>query len=292
MLKSELFFLLSWPSQQGEFRRSLEMHVKSMSKINIIELRKLAEEYVAGEPERLGNEGFWQTPLLVSAPIDDRFDALPQIAFDEHMHPHELLSTAKSLIVFFIPFKRALVKENKKGDRPCRNWGLAYVQTNDLIERLGRVLEKFLSDRGFKSGLTPATHNFDEDALMARWSHKHLAFLSNLGRFGTHHMLITPVGCTGRLGSLVTEAELGEHPIIDTKEACLLKAGKKCGKCIEACPVNALYESGFERRTCWNRLNENRDLLDYFMDLPESTDVCGKCVALMPCSFSNPVAKL
>jgi epoxyqueuosine reductase QueG len=263
-----------------------------MSKININDLRIFAEEYVASDPRRMGIEGFWQTPLVVSAPIDDRFDILPQIAFDEHIHPHELLPTAKSVIVFFIPFKRALVEENEKADRPCRDWGLAYVQTNDLIGRLSQALENFMAEKGFTSGLTPATHNFDEDILMARWSHKHLAFLANLGRFGTHHMLITPFGCTGRLGSLVTEAELGEHPLIDTDEACLLKAGKKCGKCIEACPVDALSETGLERRKCWNRLNENRDILDYFSDLPKSTNVCGKCAALMPCSFLNPVAKL
>jgi epoxyqueuosine reductase QueG len=127
---------------------------------------------------------------------------------------------------------------------------------------------------------------------MARWSHKHLAHLSNLGRFGTHHMLITPVGCTGRLGSLVTEADLGEYPLIETDEACLLKAGKKCGKCIEACPVDALSETGFKRRKCWDRLNQNLNTLDYLSDLPDSTHVCGKCAALMPCSFLNPVAKL
>ena len=265
------------------------MHVNSM---NIKELRILAEDFVAAEPARIGIEGFWQEPLLVSATIDDRFDTLPQIAFDEHIHPRDLLATARSLIVFFIPFKRALVKENQKGDRPCRSWGLAYVQTNDLIGRLSQAIAEFLAVNGFKSGLTPATHNFDEDILMARWSHKHLAYLANLGRFGTHHMLITPAGCAGRLGSLVTEANLGDHPLIQTAEACLLKAGKKCGKCIEACPVAALSENGFERHRCWNRLNENRDTLDYFSDLPESTHVCGKCAALMPCSFLNPVARL
>ena len=292
MKRSEPYFLLSWPFQQEESSPSLETHVNFMSKINIEELRRLAENFVAVEPDRMGIEGFWQTPLLVSAPVDDRFDVLPQIAFDEHIHPHELLPTAKSVIVFFIPFKRELVKENKKGDRPCRNWGLAYVQTNDLIGRLSQKLQNFLAEKGFLSGLTPATHNFDEDILMARWSHKHLAHLSNLGRFGTHHMLITPAGCSGRLGSLVTEAHLGAHPVIDTNEACLLKAGKKCGKCIDACPVDALSETGFERRKCWTRLNENRDTLNYFSDLPTSTHVCGKCAALMPCSFLNPVAKL
>ncbi len=263
-----------------------------MINISIQGLRDFAEEYVATEPDRIGTEGWWQTPLLVSTPIDERFDILPQIAFNEHMHPQDLLPSAKSLIVFFVPFKRELVKENKKGERPCRNWGLAYVHTNDLINRLSQELEKLLITEGFKSGLTPATHNFDENILMARWSHKHLAYLANLGRFGTHYMLITPAGCAGRLGSLVTEADLGDHPVIDTDEACLLKAGKKCGKCIETCPVDALDENEFERHKCWNRLNENRDILDYFLDLPKTTDVCGKCVALMPCSFMNPVAKL
>jgi len=169
---------------------------------------------------------------------------------------------------------------------------LAYVQTNDLIERLSQALGDWLMEKGFKSGLTPATHNFDEAKLMARWSHKHLAHLVNLGRFGVHHMMITPAGCTGRLGSLVSEVEMGEHPLIQTEEACLLKAGKECGQCIKACPVAALSVDGFDRRRCWDCLNENRRALDYFSDLPQSTHVCGKCAALMPCSFKNPVSVL
>ena len=78
-----------------------------MINIGIQDLRDFAEEYVATEPDRIGTEGFWQTPLLVSAPIDERFDVLPQIAFDEHVLPRDLLATAKSLIVFFIPSMRS-----------------------------------------------------------------------------------------------------------------------------------------------------------------------------------------
>ena len=262
------------------------------NKLSVEELRKFAENFVEEEPERLGTEGWWQTPLLTAAPIDARFNQLPQIAADDHLLPRDLLPTAKSVIVFYIPFKKALVKANKIGEHPCREWGVAYVQTNDLIGRLSQALGDLLAEHGYKSGLTPATHNFDDVKLMARWSHKHLAHLVNLGRFGVNHLLITPVGCTGRLGSFVSEAELGEHPLIDTKEACLLKAGKECGKCIKACPVDALSEDDFDRRSCWDRLNDNRRILAHFSDLPDSTHVCGKCAALVPCSFKNPVAAL
>jgi epoxyqueuosine reductase QueG len=255
-------------------------------------LRKIAEQFVEDDPARMGTDGWWLTPLVAAAPIDNRFEQLPKIASDDHLHPHDLLSTAKTVIVFFIPFKKQLVKENKAGDRPCRNWGVAYVQTNDLIGRLSEAIRDLLAEQGFKSGLTPATHNFDEAKLMARWSHKHLGYLVNLGRFGVHNMLITPKGCAGRLGSLVTEAEIGEHPLIVTEEACLIKAGKECGECMQACPVEALGENEFDRRGCWDRTKENRNTLDYMSDLPESTHVCGKCAAIMPCSFLNPVASL
>ena len=61
-------------------------------------------------------------------------------------------------------------------------------------------------------------------------------------------------------------------------------------QCIEVCPVSALNEKDFDRQGCWKRLKENRGTLEGFFDLPESTHVCGKCAALMPCSFKNPVA--
>jgi len=260
-----------------------------MSTVNIDDIRHFLEKYVAGEPQRSGTPDFWRKPVVVSARADERFDILPQIAMNEHVLPRDLLETARSVLVFFIPFQKWLVRENREGDRPCENWARAYVCTNDLIERVSQAVGDLLKEAGFESGLTPATHNFDEKKLMARWSHKHLAHIADLGRFGSHYMLITPEGCCGRLGSLVTEADLGDHPLIATRDACFVKAGKKCGKCIERCPVGALKETDFDRKACWDRLNENKEVLDYFGSLPETTDVCGKCAAMMPCSFTNPV---
>jgi epoxyqueuosine reductase QueG len=260
-----------------------------MAQVDITELRRFIETYVEEEPERSGISGWWRQPLLVSASIDDRFDILPEIAMDGHLHPHDLLRSAKSVVVFFIPFVEKLVKENRPGERPSRDWGVAYVQTNDLINRAANALAGYLKAGGYESGVTPATHNFDEKQLMAPWSHKHLAYLCGLGRFGTHHMIITPTGCCGRLGSFVTDAELGDHPLMTSQEACLLKAGQPCGKCMQRCPVDAFGEKEYARRNCWERLKENRRTLEYFADLPASTHVCAKCAVMLPCSFANPV---
>lgn len=278
------------PNEPNELKEHINCcRRKNVNCPSISELRQLLETFVSAEAARSAHGGWWRTPLLVSAPVDRRFDVLREIAMDEHFHPRDLLESARSVLVFFIPFVKELIKENRSGDRPSRNWGVAYVETNDLINRAGEVIADFLKGAGYASGLTPATHNFDEQRLMARWSHKHLAHLSGLGRFGTHFMLITPSGVCGRFGSLVTEADLGDHPLMQTPEACLLKTGKKCGKCIERCPANALSEDGFDRRKCWDRLNENRHTLAYYEDLPLSTHVCGKCNTMLPCSFINPV---
>jgi epoxyqueuosine reductase QueG len=97
-----------------------------------------------------------------------RFVVTLDFPCSDPFHPTDLLPTAKSMILFFIPFAKALVKENQQGDRPCRSWGVAYVETNDLISRLSQALADSLAEAGFKSALTPATHNFDEVRLMAR----------------------------------------------------------------------------------------------------------------------------
>jgi hypothetical protein len=89
--------------------------------VTVDALRKFAETFVEQEAGRLGTDGWWQTPLLATAPIDSRFDQLPRIVAADHLHPRDLLSTAKSIIVFYIPFKNELVKENRKGDRLLEN---------------------------------------------------------------------------------------------------------------------------------------------------------------------------
>ncbi len=257
------------------------------SRLSATDIRGVVSEFLQSYRSAGGVRNWWREPLLATARIDDRFMVLPRIASDDHVLPWELLPSAKTLIVFFIPFTKELVEENIPGPYPCRNWGLAYESTNTLIAHICERIKNYLAVQGYLSAVTPATHNFDEAKLMARWSHKHLAHISGLGRIGVNTQLITPAGCAGRLGSLVTEADLGDSPLVTDGELCLHKRGEECLQCLKRCPVEALSEEGIDRRKCWSRLRYNIQKTEQLAGLEDSTNVCGKCVVGLPCSYTE-----
>ncbi len=257
------------------------------SKITVEDLRYFITDFVEEYPEKNNEFPWWCEPLLVTAKVDERFNDLPRIAAGNHLLPNDLLKTARTVIVYFLPFKRELVLENSKEKFPVRNWAIAYNDTNKLIERINQGLAGFMAQTGNHSATTPPTANFDKVSLMSRWSHKHLGYLSGLGRFGINAQLITPSGCAGRLGSLVTEADLGDHPVFSGMEPCLHKQGLECLKCVAACPVNAVTVEGIDRTRCYKRIKAVQKM-KHLSDLPEYTETCGKCQAFLPCSFGPP----
>ena len=175
-----------------------------------------------------------------------------------------------------------------KGIFPAATGGLAYEAANRLINRASEYLQAFFEERGYQAALTPATHNFNEVDLVARWSHKHLGYLAGLGRFGVNAQLITPSGCAGRMGSLVTAADLGDAPLVSEPELCLYKNGRKCLMCVKRCPVEAVSTAGIDRRLCWERLKSNLTDVKALAGLDSETHVCAKCQVLVPCSLKVP----
>ena len=99
---------------------------------------------------------------------------------------------------------------------------------------------------------------------------------------------ITPAGCAGRLGSLVTDAELGDNSLIKDKELCLHKNGHECLVCVERCPVGAVSEVGIDRKLCLERLKANLVQTVELAGLENTTHVCGKCQVFVPCSLRAP----
>lgn len=258
-----------------------------MTTFNLIS--KWLAEFVTDYPKNNNQIAIWRKPITACAPADERFMLLKDITVPDHALPEDFLPGAKTVMVWFIPFRRHIQLDNTRGERPALSWGRAYIATNEMIERAGKGMSAMIEAQGGQVALTPATHNFDKERLVSRWSHKHLGHLIGLGRYGTNCQFITPSGCSGRMGSLVTDLDLGTHTLVTVDELCLIKAGKKCGKCIKSCPVDALSEDGMDRTACYARLQENYRLLMEPDGLPNSTHVCAKCQVGMPCSFKSPL---
>ncbi|MEM5788087.1 MAG: epoxyqueuosine reductase [Syntrophobacteraceae bacterium] len=229
---------------------------------------------------------FWREPLVACASAcDPLFETLKEVVDPSHATPRDILPEARSVIVFFLPFRPEFGRENDSaGFHASRNWAVLYYRTNDLIRGINEHLQNYFTQAGYKSRITPATHNFDEKKLVSLWSHKHLGYIAGLGTFGMNHLLITPAGCCGRLGSLVTSV-----PITPTqrpgRELCLEKSGRECLGCYSKCVYGGLKPGEeFDRQTCYAQCLANDS---HFDDLP-LVDVCGKCSCEVPCSYHSP----
>ena len=226
----------------------------------------------------------WLTPLVGFASASDPlFHELKKAVSPTHALPGDLLQGAETVIVYFLPYDHFVAKSNKDGRMASREWALSYIDTNKLIVAINTHLAGILKHYGAETALLPPTHNFSPEKLISDWSHRHIAYIAGLGKFGLHNLLITENGCSGRLGSVVTTALL-EPTRRPEGEYCLEKAGKTCKVCVKKCVGQALTDSGFNRFKCWDILLEN-DALHSEGD----TDVCGKCCSITPCSFGIPI---
>lgn len=232
-----------------------------------------------------GAETRWLKPLVGFADSrDPLFHELKTAVSPTHAMPGDLLQGARSVIVYFIPFDKAISQKNKGGHYAARQWALAYMETNRLIMDLNKHLSTVLARERVKCSVLPPTHNFDKVKLISDWSHRHAAFIAGLGTFGLHNLLITDRGCCGRLGSIITDAQLipSQRPV---QEYCLYKHNRTCMACVKNCVIGALREDSFDRQACYKLLMEN----DERFEASGKADVCGKCSCVVPCSFVNPV---
>jgi epoxyqueuosine reductase QueG len=242
--------------------------------------------FVGAYPRRLNTATRWRTPILgIAAASDPLFARFKQVVRPSHSLPEDLLPGARTVIAWFVPFGVALGLENAEYGLCARSWAIAYVETNRLIDELSRHLAWALQEAGHRAALVPPTHNFDEASLMSDWSHRHAAYAAGVGTFGLHNLLITKRGCSGRVGSLITDLELAPTPRL-AGEHCLHKAGHTCRACLDRCTFGALSLDGFDRVACYRQCLRNAEA---HRDVG-LVDVCGKCTAGVPCSNKSPGA--
>ncbi len=229
--------------------------------------------------------GYREALVRFVAADDPGFPDLRRVAEPTHMMPEDLLSGARSVVSFFLPFAPDVVEANKQ-DRAqvAHEWALAYVETNRLIGRITSRLIGLLAERGIRAAAEPAG-NFDPETLISRWSHKSVAVLAGLGSFGLHHLVITDAGCAGRFGSLVIDADLPvDKP--EPKERCEFYDNGGCMECVFKCPVDALDENdSIDKHACWARCLEVAREYEHL----GVAEVCGKCAVVGPCALESAV---
>lgn len=241
--------------------------------------------FVKKYQEKKGIATSWGEPIVGFAAADDPyFEQLKTVVSPTHQVPEDLLANAGTVISFFLPFKKSITSSNIKERLSSPEWAASYIETNELIKQLSLHMEEVFAEYDEEVITIPATHNWIKEKLISNWSHRHVAFIAGLGQFGLNHMLITNKGCCGRVGSLITTAVLAP----DTRpenEACLFKHDGSCKKCVRKCVNEALFEDSFDRFKCYEQLLENVEE----HKAKGYADVCGKCLAAVPCSHLNPV---
>lgn len=249
-------------------------------------IEKIIGEFVKKYMENQEIKTRWKKPLVAFAAADDPlFEKLKEVANPSHFRPDDILLGAKTVITYFLPFEESIPISNMNGRHSSKEWARAYVETNKLIGSLNDHLIENIKAMGKKAAKLNPGLNMDHEKLISVWSNRHVAYIAGLGTFGLNNMLITRNGCCGRLGNVVTDLELRptdrpEH------EYCLYRFNGSCGYCADKCVNDALFRDRFDRFKCYEMCLENNIL---HSDLGAEAEVCGKCLTVVPCSFSNPV---
>lgn len=255
-------------------------------------------EFVAEENMQCSMKDLWREPLVGFADVNDPYiRQLRSIVHKEHQMPEEVMSDASIVIVYFVPFSMWLADTNRGNEMSSPEWAQAYEETNAMFARLNAHIISELHKIGYKGKTAPEAQVFHRDEVMSHWSFRHFAYAAGLGTFGLNNMLITEKGCAGRVNTVVTNLDIeGGKP--RTEELCLFRKNGTCGLCVRKCPAGALTETGFDRHKCFEQCLKNAAVYTGFGSSYASeaggeaensgSEVCGKCVAGMPCTYKMP----
>jgi epoxyqueuosine reductase QueG len=227
----------------------------------------------------------YRQPLIAYVSAEDsNFANLKKTVHPTHRVPQDLLPGARTVLSYFLPFEEKVVEANSiERERVAIEWVRAYIETNQLIEGINKQLIVGLEAHGVKAAAEVPTGNFDDETLTSPWSHKSIAVIAGIGSFGLHQLVITDLGCAGRFGSLVMDADITIQENVP-KERCLYFIDGSCLECVLYCPSSAIDEQdGLNKRLCSDRCKSNA----YVIDQLGRAEVCGKC-SIGVCAFEDP----
>lgn len=134
------------------------------------------------------------------------------------------------------------------GDYPDRNIS-AYAMVDDyhvVVRQKLDAVAQYLSNSFSKHLFIPFVDSSPVAEVRA-------AVVAGLGEVGQNGQLLSPIyGSRCFIGELVTDLPLAPSPP-NTARVCL-----QCGRCIAACPTNALSERGFNKERCRSHITQKK----------------------------------
>jgi len=208
-----------------------------------------------------------------------------------HLLPADWLGTAESVITYFLPFSKPIVKSNETPGPPSDEWYLARHWGEIFNDALREHLRDFLIPSGYEA-VSPVIDGRFESMYgsTSNWSERHTAYAAGLGSFCLSYSFITEKGCAGRYGSVVTDLPLTPTPrtAASLMENCIYDDDGTCGVCIKRCPAGAISPEKKDHGLCLQYLVE--EILATYPPRHNNIFVggCGKCQTGVPCARTNP----
>jgi epoxyqueuosine reductase len=173
--------------------------------------------------------------------------------------------TYPTMVVLGLVYPKRIIKHTKTHLVPSfYTFGSDYHLV--LKHRIDQIMEK--TDIQYQAGVD----NHPHDERLA-------AVLSGLGFFGKNQLIINPTyGSYFFLGIVFLDIQVEKEVTLKIDDDC-----GTCRKCIDACPVSALSEQGFQMELCMSHYNQSkRRLTDHEMDRNYALFGCDICQMVCP----------
>ncbi len=154
-----------------------------------------------------------------------------------HANPINIVSDAKSIVVFALQFPDSAVDCKHEDDLIHANYVKVQQAINDDLMRIALRLTSALEKLGYDA--SPIAADIPREETRNIWtgvlSLRYLGQLAGLGDIGLNNLLLTPDwGPRVQLCAVITDAPLAPDGPKYADKVCT-----KCQKCIEACPTRA-----------------------------------------------------
>ncbi len=289
-----------------------------MNSSSIVEPRKWVQSLVEDllencKQNRLftdSDERIWDKPLVGVSRGDDPyfrflkedigdFYWLPEDAFATEYRDYAVSPAQLAIVCWVLPHTKVTRREHRKQTKyPCERWSRSRLYGEEVNNYLRGEVRDALIEAGFPAVspmLLPEFRRTDSGkyGYASSWSERHTAFVSGLGTFGLSDGLITPLGKSIRVGSVIAKIDIepDPRPYESHNEYCLYFYDKSCQKCVDRCPVGAINEeAGHDKVACseYIRLKTTPyNLSEYNLEIKG----CGLCQVKIPCEFGIPARK-